>query len=176
MTKLKIVTVPSGILRRKAVKIKKIDNSIKKIIKDMIETLHKVGGLGIAAPQIGESVQIIVIESKGGKRGNGEKAPKIPLTVLANPEIAEYSKETEKDEEGCLSVPEIWGTVERAKSVTVKALNEKGKKVKIKARDLFARALQHEIDHINGILFTDKADLKTLHKIGPKGEIIKIKL
>ncbi len=184
MTALKIITVPSPILRRKAIKIKNIDSSIKDLISHMVETLRKVGGLGLAAPQVGQPIRIAVIESnrKSSPKAdrldekNKKSSPKIPLTILINPEIIEYSKETEKSEEGCLSIPEIWGVVERAKSVKVKALNEKGKKVKIKAKDLFARVLQHEIDHLNGILFTDKADVNTLHKIGSKGEIIKVKL
>lgn len=173
---MKILTTPSPILRKKSQEVKNIDSSIKKLIKGLIETLRENSGLGIAAPQVGELQRIIIIESKGGKRKNGSERPKIPLTILVNPEIIEYSKETEIDDEGCLSVPEIWGKVKRAKKVTVKRLNGKGKKVKIKAHDMFARVLQHEIDHLDGILFTDKADLSTLHKIGPDGEIIKVKL
>ncbi len=173
---MEILTVPSEILRKKSVKVKKINPSIKRLIKGMIETLKEVGGLGIAAPQVGCLLRIVVIESKGGKRKNGLRKPKIPLTVLINPEIVENSKEKEEDDEGCLSVPEIWGMVKRAKSVVAKALDEKGKPKKIKASELFARVLQHEIDHLNGILFTDKADVSTLHKISPEGEIIKIKL
>ena len=176
MSKLKIITVPSKVLRQKSSKIEGIDKSVKKLIKDLTETLREVGGLGIAAPQVGKLLRLIIIESKGGERKNGSKKPIIPLTVLINPEVVKCSKEKGKDDEGCLSVPELWAVVERPKSVTVKALNEKGKPIQIKAKDLFSRVLQHEIDHLNGILFTDKADLSTLHKIGPNGEIIKIKL
>lgn len=173
---MEIVKVPSPILRKKSEEVKKIDLRVKGLINDMVKTLREAGGLGLAAPQVSHLLKIIVIESKGGKNKHGEERPIIPLTILINPKVTKCSRETEKDHEGCLSIPEIWGIVERPKLVTIKALNEKGKSIKIKAQELFARSLQHEIDHLNGILFTDKADLSTLHKIGPDGEIIKIKL
>lgn len=176
MAKLDIVTVPSKILRKKASKIKKIDKNVISLMKDMIETLRNLNGLGLAAPQIGESLRLIIIESKSGEKKNGKERPAIPLTVIINPEIIEKSDKTCQDEEGCFSVPEIWGTVERPESLTVKGLDASGKKIKIKATGIFARVLQHEIDHLDGILFTDKADFATLHKIGPKGEVIKIEI
>jgi len=175
MTNLKIITVPNPILSQKAKKVGHIDNSIKKIIDNMIDTLRAGSErVGLAAPQIGIPLKITVIEIKGGKLKDGKERQKIPLTILINPEITEVSKETKEEEEGCLSVPGVWGLVERPKSVTVRTLNERGKLTKIKASDLFARALQHEIDHLNGILFTSKADLETLHKITDEGAKIKI--
>jgi peptide deformylase len=168
----KIETTPSPVLRKKAKKVFKVDKNIKKLISDMKETMQKSGGIGIAAPQVGESLRIIVIELRGGKRSNGEEMPEFPLTVCINPEIKKYSTETEISEEGCLSVPDIWGSVERFKKIEVSAENEKGEKIKIDVSDLVARVFQHEIDHLEGILYTDKVDYKTLHKINSEGEKI----
>jgi peptide deformylase len=177
MAILPILTVKkeNSFLRQKA---KKVNQSfdLKNTIADMVDTLHNEDGIGLAAPQVGEPLRIAVIESRGGKSKSGEEKPKIPLTIIINPEIIKCSKDTERSEEGCLSIPHIWGIVERPELVTVKALDRSGKQIKIKASGLFARALQHEIDHLNGILFTDKVDLKTLHKITPEGEKIKIDL
>jgi peptide deformylase len=176
MSKMKIVTVPSKILREKSKKIEKIDKKISRLIKDMLETMHEVGGLGISAPQIGKSLRLAIIESKGGKRKNGDSLPKIPLTVLINPEVLWCSDKQEKSDEGCLSVPNIWGEVERPESIRIKTLDENGKTSEIKASGLFARVIQHEMDHLEGIIFTDKADYKTLHKLGPNGEKIPLEL
>lgn len=168
----KIETTPSSILRKKAKKVFKIDNKIKKLILDMKETMQESGGIGIAAPQVGESLRIIVVELKGGKRKNGEEMPTFPLTVCINPEIKKCSKKTEIGEEGCLSVPDLWGSVERFKDIELVAEDENKKQIKISASDLVARVFQHEIDHLDGILYTDRADYKTLHKINSKGEKI----
>jgi len=176
MANMEIVIVPSDTLRRKAIKIKKIDKSINKLINNMTETLRGLNGVGLAAPQVGESIKLIIVESRGNKRKNGEEVPIIPLTILINPEIIKTSKEKSCEDEGCFSVPGIWGSVERPTKITLKALDRKGNQIKIRADGLFARALQHEIDHLNGVLFTDKADINTLHKIGPNGEKIKIEL
>ncbi len=175
---LSILTIPNPILKKKAKKVSLIDNSIKEIIGDMVSTLRKVGGAGLAAPQVGKSIRIIIIESKSeDKKNNQEKKTTIPLTILINPEIVKHSEEKEKDEEGCLSLPNIWGIVPRYKKITVRGLDRDGKKVKIKASGLLSKVLQHEIDHLNGILFTQRIeDLSTLHKIDPNGEIVKIEL
>ncbi|NTU70075.1 peptide deformylase [bacterium] len=168
----KIETTPSPVLRQKAKEVGVINKKIKKLIADMTETMTKSSGIGIAAPQVGESIRLIVVELKGGKRSNGEEMPKFPLTVCINPKITKCSKETEISEEGCLSVPDIWGSVERFKEVEVLATNEKGENIKIKASGLVARVFQHEIDHLEGVLYTDRVDYKTLHKINSKGEKI----
>jgi peptide deformylase len=177
MAILPILTIQKNndFLRQKAKKVRQL-SSIKEIIDNMVDTLHSddTSRVGLAAPQIGIPLKISVIKLKSKKSKNGNERPKIPLTILINPETIKASKETIKCEEGCLSIPGIWGEVERSKSVVVKALNEQGKQVKIKTSGLFARVLQHEIDHLNGILFTDKADLKTLHKITLEGKKIKI--
>lgn len=176
---MKILTVPSPILKEKAKKIGLVDNSVKKIISEMIKTLKKEGGIGLAANQLGKLIRIIVIESKGqlSKDKPDVERPIIPLTVLINPEIIETSSEKEPDIEGCLSIPNVWGEVPRYNKVTVKGLDKNGKKIKIKASDLFARVLQHEIDHLDGILFTDRiVDLSTLHTIDKEGNKIPINL
>jgi peptide deformylase len=172
---LPILTVPNSILNRRAKKIGHIDKSIKKLINDMIETLREKGGIGLAAPQMGKLIRLIVIESKGKKNHKGRKRSIIPVTVLINPEIVKKSDKKETEEEVCLSLPNIWGEVPRYNEVIVKGRNKNGQNIKIKAKGLFARVLQHEIDHLNGILFTQRVeDLSTLHKISKEGEIIKI--
>ena len=124
----------------------------------MKETMSKSGGIGIAAPQIGESVKIVVIELKGGKRANGEEMPKFPLTICINPVIVRKSKKMEMGEEGCLSVRWLYGKVERSTRASITAINEKGEKISRGASGLLAQIFQHECDHLNGILFTDKTD------------------
>jgi len=172
MSKLSIITVPNPILRQKAKKINPRDPFLKKIIPQMINILRKEKGVGLAAPQVGISLRVIVIESQ--QKNTKNKMLSIPLTVLINPEIIKYSQKITKAEEGCLSIPNIWGVVERPYKVIVKAYNQKNKLIKIKATGFLARVIQHEIDHLNGVLFTDKVDLNTLHKITPDGQKIKI--
>ncbi len=173
---LEIIKVPNPILKQKAKKVGLIDKSTKKLISDMVETLRKEGGMGLAANQVGKIVRIIVIEARRQQKGK-EKQPLIPLTILINPEIINTSPEKEVDIEGCLSIPNIWGEVPRYKWINLKALNGEGKKIKIKARGLFARVLQHEIDHLDGILFTERVkDLSTLHSLDKDGQKIPINL
>lgn len=179
MTKLKIITVPNPLLKEKAKKVGSFGNSLKKFISEMIQLLREVNGIGLAAPQLGKPIRIVVIESRGkpSRSKPQEKRPLIPLTILINPEVINHSLEVEEDIEGCLSLPNIWGTVPRYKKVTVKGINERGKGVKIKASGLLARTLQHEIDHLDGILFPQRVeDLSTLHKITSEGEIMPIDL
>jgi len=119
--------------------------------------------VALAAPQIGISKAIVVT----GYKSQDKKAEKIPELVLINPQTIETSKEKIKDEEGCLSLmdEEIRGEVERAKNIILEARDEKGKIKKIKAKGFFARVLQHEIDHLNGVLFVDRADPSTIYKV-----------
>ncbi len=132
------------VLREKAKKIRKIDESILRLIDDMIETMHNAPGVGLAAPQVGVSLRVIVIET-----------PDDGLLELINPEIVKKSGERLLHE-GCLSVPGYQGEVTRAKQVTVKGLNRDGKEVRMKAVDsLLAQAFEHEIGHINGTLYID---------------------
>lgn len=147
------------ILRKKARKVTVVDDRIKELLQDMLETMHKYNGVGLAAPQVGILKTIIVIDLYDGNK---------PL-LLVNPEIIK-EKGTQEVEEGCLSFPNQYAKIIRPKEVTVVALNEEGKKVKIVAKDLLAQALSHEIDHLNGVLFVDNIIPGTLEYIEPKEE------
>jgi peptide deformylase len=149
-----IITFPDKVLRKDTELVTEFDEALQVLVDDMIETMREAPGVGLAAPQIGISKKLVVIEY-----GNedDETIPK-QLFVLANPEIVDRSEETVRGVEGCLSVPELVGSVDRAKVVTVKAQDHKGKNLKIRAEGWLARIFQHEIDHINGILYTDRSD------------------
>ncbi len=148
-----IVTLPDPVLRRKSRPVTKFDAQLQTLIDDMIETMRVAPGVGLAAPQVGVSDRVIVVEYGDDE---DEDIPK-KLYVLVNPEIKSFSQETEVGVEGCLSVPGLLGEVERSLAVTVKGLNRHGQPVKIKAQDWLARIFQHEIDHLNGVVFTDRA-------------------
>lgn len=150
-------------LRAKGKRIDKIDNHIRELAANMLETMHDANGVGLAAQQVGEALQLTVLDVSqvedrpSTMRLHGKEVdPKtqMPL-VLINPQI-ELSNATETGTEGCLSFPEITGEIERAASATVQAENLEGGKIEIEAGGLLARALQHEIDHLNGILFIDR--------------------
>ncbi len=151
---LPIIINPNDILRQKAKEV--VDVKSKKtqqLIYNMAETMKKEDGIGLAAPQINESLRIVVVN-----------ATNKPL-VLINPKITKKSWKKESGEEGCLSVPNVYGMVKRHKSIKVKFLNQRGKRVKIQAQDMLARVIQHEIDHLDGILFIDKAKEITHEKV-----------
>jgi peptide deformylase len=148
-----IVQADDPLLRKKSKKVKRFGRALQNLIDDMVETMHAVHGLGLAAPQIGVSQQVIVIQLPE----NEEDPQSGKLYVLCNPEIVKTAGE-EESEEGCLSVPGFVGDVRRAAAVTVKGLDRHGKKIRIKAEGLLARAFQHEIDHINGALYIDRVD------------------
>lgn len=145
------------ILLKRSREIEVIDDKIKELAKDMMETMHKWDGLGLAGPQIGVLKRIIVIDLYDGES----------QFTLINPVIVKQKGEQEVDE-GCLSFPNKFGKVLRPKEVVVEALNLDGKKVTIKAKDLLAQALAHEIDHLNGVVFTTKVEPGTLEVIPPK--------
>ncbi|PKO15419.1 MAG: peptide deformylase [Chloroflexi bacterium HGW-Chloroflexi-10] len=151
MTLRKIVTIPNDVLRRKAHKVTTFDKDLIVLIDDMIETMREAPGVGLAAPQIGISQKIIVIEYAEDE----EKEPK--LFAVINPEIMKTSEEMVLGVEACLSVPGLAGEVERHEALIVKGINKFGKPVKIKASGWLARIFQHEIDHLEGIIFTDRA-------------------
>ena len=153
MTIRTIVSLPDPVLRRKAHRLTNFDPSLHILIEDMIETMRAAPGVGLAATQIAESVRLIVVEYGNEE---DENAPK-KLYVLANPEIIQTSEETELGIEACLSVPGLAGEVERFSQIVVKGQNRKGQPVRIKASGWLARIFQHEIDHLNGILFVDRA-------------------
>ncbi|MBC8062602.1 MAG: peptide deformylase [Clostridiaceae bacterium] len=140
-----IRTYKDEILRKKSRKVDVINNRIKILIEDMLDTMYDADGVGLAAPQIGILKRVIVVDIADGAGA----------VALINPEIL-YRDGLTIEEEGCLSVPGEVGSVERPKIVRIRALNEAGETVEIEAEDLFARALCHEIDHLDGILFTDK--------------------
>ena len=145
------------ILRKKSREVESIDDKIREILDDMVETLHKYNGVGLAGPQIGILKRIIVIDLYDDER---------PMKLI-NPAIVK-EKGKQEVEEGCLSFPNQYGKIIRPAEVTVEALNENGEKVKIKAKELLAQALCHEIDLLNGILFVDKILPGTLEYVEPK--------
>ncbi|WP_303774455.1 peptide deformylase [Anaerolinea thermophila] len=150
-----IVTVPDPVLRRKAKKITTFDKDLQVLIDDMIETMRAAPGVGLAAPQVGISQRLIVVEYGEGEEED-ENVPK-KLYVVINPEIVEASPEMVTGVEGCLSIPRLIGEVERHERVVVKGLNRYGKPVKYKLSGWVARIFQHEIDHLDGVLYTDRA-------------------
>lgn len=167
---MKIITTPNPILRKKAQPLLKITPEIKKIIKQMIKTMRENKGVGLSAPQIGKSFQIVIIEAE-----KTEKIPFIPLKILINPKITKHSNEIEIDEEGCLSLPNIWGKVPRFKKVEVSYLDENGRKSILKSEGFLARVLQHEIDHLQGILFVDRVEnISSLYQITKNGEKVQV--
>jgi peptide deformylase len=155
-----IVFTPDPVLRRKARKVTDFGPELQTLIDDMVETMRSAPGVGLAAPQVAESWQVITIEyseeSEEGEEGEEKVPPK--LYTLVNPQITRASNETIVGTEGCLSVPGIVGEVERNEAVTVKAQNRRGQPVTIKAQGWLARIFQHEIDHLEGVLFTDLTD------------------
>ena len=155
-----IVTVPDPVLREKAKGVRRITPEMQTLIDDMIETMREAPGVGLAAPQVGVGMQLIVVEySEGSENLEEGEEPKPPkLYVVFNPEITRHSKETELGNEGCLSIPDYMGEVERYSTVTVKGMDRNGKNFKLKAKGWMARIFQHEIDHLNGVLFIDRTD------------------
>ena len=145
------------ILHKKSKEVDKIDERVVELVNDMIETMHKYNGVGLAAVQVGVLKRIVVIDLYDGEE---------PLK-LVNPKIIKTKGEQEV-EEGCLSFPNEYAKMIRPTEVVVEALNEEGKKVKIVGKDLLAQALAHEIDHLNGILFVDNMIPGTLEYISPE--------
>ena len=157
MTLRKIVTIPEPVLRRKAHSVSIFDKNLHTLIDDMVETMREAPGVGLAAPQVGLSERLIVVEYYEREEDEDkEDAPK-KVWAIVNPEIIKASEETLMGVEGCLSIPNLVGEVERHAVVQVKGLNRHGRPVKVKAEGWLARIFQHEIDHLNGVLFTDRA-------------------
>ncbi|HET7143056.1 MAG TPA: peptide deformylase, partial [Anaerolineales bacterium] len=164
MSLREIVTLPDPILRRKAKPITKFDKDLQTLIDDMIETMREAPGVGLAAPQVKIGQQLIVVEHSENDEEDddaeeAESKPPKPkkLFVMINPEIVKASEEKVMGVEGCLSIPGLQGEVERNEAIQVKGLNRYGKPQKLKVDGWMARIFQHEIDHLNGILFTDRA-------------------
>jgi peptide deformylase len=150
----KIVTLPEPILRKKARKVSDFGASLQNLIDDMVETMRQAPGVGLAAPQVDVPMRVIVAEF--GDEENEEVPAK--LYSLVNPEIMRFSKEMTVGTEGCLSIPSYLGDVERPERITLKGFNRYGKPIRLKAKGWLARIIQHEIDHLNGILFIDLAE------------------
>jgi peptide deformylase len=161
--KLAILQYGDPVLRAKGKRVERIDDHIREMAENMIETMRAANGVGLAAQQVGEAIQLTVIDVSqsedrpSGIKLNGKEVDLesvMPL-VLINPHV-ELDAETERATEGCLSFPEITGEIERATSITVRAQNLAGEMAEIEARGLLARAIQHEVDHLNGVLFIDR--------------------
>ena len=146
MATLPIVSYPDPLLRRRAKKVSNIDSSVQRLINDMVETMHEVRGVGLAAPQIGVPLRVIVIELPGEE-----------TIAMVNPEIVKRSGERLVIE-GCLSVPGYRGEIKRSLKVTAKGLDLRGREIRIKGEGLLAQALEHETDHLNGILYIDHVE------------------
>ncbi len=136
-------------MRNKLKEVKEVTPEIGALISDMRKMMVEARGVGLAANQVGQDLQIFVIDKKLAEE-NG-----VPDAYI-NPEVTEYSKELGEAEEGCLSLPDYWQQIKRSKKIKIKALDENGKKVKIKARGLLARVFQHEYDHLQGVLIKDR--------------------
>ena len=148
MAKREILVLPDARLRAIAEPIEKVDAEVKKLAKDMLDTMYDAPGIGLAGPQIGEMKRIVVMDLAK----EGEKPDPI---VMINPEILKYSEETITSEEGCLSIPEIYYDVERPAEVTVKYTDLDGNEVEREAKDRLAICIQHELDHLEGVLYID---------------------
>lgn len=151
----KILTYNNKKLREQSQPIKKLDRATIKLVKSLVDTLRCSGGIGLSAPQIGALKRIFVYEYLKPKEST-DKAPDLPLTILINPEITKTFAKTKVGEEGCLSFPNLFGQVERYQKITVSALGINNKMINFTAKGLEARVIQHELDHLNGILFVDR--------------------
>ncbi len=151
MAVLPIRTYPDPILRAKTARVEKIDGSLDRLIEDMIETMHAAPGVGLAANQVGVSLQAAVIDLSSRE----DDDQRHPLLVIINPEILSLEGSV-MEEEGCLSIPDYAEKVKRAAKVRVRAQDRTGKTFELEAEGLLAKALQHEIDHLNGLLFVDR--------------------
>ena len=155
-----IVTLPEPVLRRKARPVSNFDDNLQTLIDDMIDTMREAPGVGLAAPQVGISDRLIVVEYADPpdvEEEDEHKEVKPKLYVMINPVIVKTSEEKVTGVEGCLSIPGLVGEVERFAMVQVKGLNRRGQPMKVKAEGWLARIFQHEIDHINGVVFPDRA-------------------
>ena len=151
MAIIPIRIAPDPVLRQKSKRVRSIDDSIRKLISNMLETMHSVSGVGLAAPQVGVPLRVIVIG-----------IPEEEDIALVNPGLVRRKGERLINE-GCLSIPGYIGQIKRAESVTVKGRDPNGKEIRIKADGLLAQALEHEIDHLNGVLYIDY--LESMHKL-----------
>ena len=147
MSLLNIEMLGSEVLRTPAVEVAEVDDDLRRLIGDMFETMYRAEGGGLAAPQVGISRRVIVVDVHDDE---------VKPFALVNPRVVESSKETEKGEEGCLSIPGLSAAVERPARVVVEGLDRDGSPLRVEGGGLLARCLQHEIDHLDGVLFIDR--------------------
>lgn len=154
MTVREIITLPEPVLRKKARKVSQFDKELDVLLDDMIETMRTAPGVGLAAPQVNVPLRVITVEF------GDEEDEDVPLKLFTviNPVLSRFSKEVVVGTEGCLSIPGFLGEVERSVSVVVKGYNRQGQPLKIKAKGWLARIFQHEVDHLDGILYIDRTD------------------
>ena len=174
MSQRKIVIEPDPILRKESEPIEKVDNDLRKLLDDMLETMYAAPGIGLAAVQVGILKRLIVIDI------SKDKEKKNPL-FLINPEIVSKSKNTSMYEEGCLSLPGYFAEIERPSECQINFLDYNGKKKEISAKGLLSTCIQHELDHLNGILFIDylsklKKDMIIKKLVKHKKELNKVVL
>jgi peptide deformylase len=150
MSVREIHTWPSEVLRKKAAPVDRVDEDLHRLIDDMVETMYAAPGIGLAAPQVGVSKRLIVVDLSSGME-------KDQLIVLVNPELVSAEGEV-VSEEGCLSLPELSVKICRAGKVVVRGLDPEGRSVEVLGEDLLARALQHELDHLDGLLLIDRVN------------------
>jgi peptide deformylase len=174
---LEIVKYGHPVLRRKGARIEAVDAEVRRLIADMLETMYAAKGVGLAAQQVGQALQLTVIDVRGVTDRPStlewaglpaEVEAHMPL-VLINPEVRPFG-ETVSGPEGCLSFPEIYAEIPRPESAHVRALNEKGEAIEFRCGGLLARAVQHEVDHLNGILFIDRMSAEDRRALKPELE------
>jgi peptide deformylase len=171
---LKVVKYGTPVLRKKGARIETITPEIKKLIADMFETMYAYKGVGLAAQQIGHALQLTVIDVRGVTdrpssleiKGEPADVDEFMPLVLINPELTLVGDKA-AGPEGCLSFPEVFADISRPQQVDVKALDEKGKPIEFRAGGLLSRAIQHEWDHLQGILFIERMDKKTKEELRP---------
>lgn len=158
MSILEIVTPPDPILRTEAEKVRAFNSELRQLASDMVETMRAAHGVGLAAPQVSVSKRLIVVEFAEPTEDPEAEPAEPVLYQLVNPEIIHTSHETVLGNEGCLSIPGYYGEVERSLKISLRAFTPQGESVQIQAEGWLARIFQHEVDHLNGVLFIDRAN------------------
>jgi peptide deformylase len=165
MALLKIARLGHPVLRQQAASVEESEiksTAFARFVDDMIDTMRESDGVGLAAPQVYASKRLAIVEVKG-PHPRYPNQPEVPLTVLVNPRVVSHSVEIEEDWEGCLSIPDLRGRVPRWQSVEIAALDRTGNPIELKAGGFFARVIQHELDHLDGVMFLERMnDLRTL--------------
>ncbi len=154
---MNVLHLGNEVLRQKAVSVPEVTDEIRELIRDMFVTMKEEDGIGLAAPQVGQSLRLFIVKADDGID-----------RVFINPQILQTSTEMCSYEEGCLSIPSVYEDVVRPERITVQALNERGRPFTLEAEGLLARVIQHENDHLDGILFIDRIDPKTKAKVEQK--------